>query len=174
MPWWCRVIRLVAEWSAAGAAAVVASVLLWLLLAAYAALGGALAWVDARTHRLPNRLVAALALTTLSALLAGCLLAGQPDRAGRAALAGLATGALFLALHLAAPSGLGFGDVKLAPILGALAGSLSWGHALLAAVLALFIGGLHAAVVLLATRNRRAHIAFGPALLLGTAVVLCL
>lgn len=134
--------------------------------------GTVLAVTDARTHRLPNRWVLTLNVGVIPALLVAGLLTGDPGRSLRTLLAALAAGGLFLLVHVLAPSGLGFGDVKMIPALGALAGFLSWGHVFLAITLAILIAGVHAAVVLLIKRDRRAHIAFGPALLLGTAVAL--
>ncbi|MEK8227378.1 hypothetical protein NKG05_16675 [Oerskovia sp. M15] len=51
-------------------------------------------------------------------LTAAALVDGTFDALLRAALGGLVLGAAYLALHLLNPSGLGFGDVKLAVLLG--------------------------------------------------------
>ena len=105
--------------------------------------GAALAVIDARQRRLPDRLTlpsypVALALLGLAALV-------QPGGGAhfRGALAGLGIAlALFLAQAVIYPAGLGWGDVKLAGILGLYLGWL--GLAVLAA--GLFLGYLLAAV----------------------------
>jgi leader peptidase (prepilin peptidase)/N-methyltransferase len=143
----------------------------------YLALGGAaLAVIDARERRLPDRLTlpsypVALALLGLAALL-------QPDgvRHFLGALAGLGIAlALFTVQAALYPAGLGWGDVKLAGILGLYLGWLG-----LAAVAAgLFLGYLLAAVaglVLIAAgrASRKTQLPFGPFLLAGTLATVML
>lgn len=138
--------------------------------------GAALAVIDARERRLPDRLTlpsypAALALLGLAALL-------QPG-GGRhllGALAGLGIAlALFLVQAIIYPAGLGWGDVKLAGILGLYLGWLG-----LAEVAAgLFLGYLLAAVAGLALiaagrASRKTQLPFGPFLLAGTLATIVL
>lgn len=89
----------------------------------------ALSVSDIRHRRLPN----ALTIPGAVAVLGGAAIVerGWPALAGAAALA-----AVYLVVHLAAPTGLGAGDVKLAPGLGALTGAFgteSWALAAVAA-----------------------------------------
>ncbi len=70
-------------------------------------------YTDITSYKIPNRLNLAFALTMLSV---GLLLG--PENFPRALAAGAASFAIFLVLHLAHPSGLGMGDVKLAFGLG--------------------------------------------------------
>ena len=141
----------------------------------------ALAWIaalivrtDLARHRIPDEL-------NLAAATAGGLLLLIPwDGAayGRAWLGALAVTAGMLALALVGPSGLGMGDVKLAPALGLYLGYLGWG-AVVVGVAAGFVLGAVAALGLLAREAgarrpvagalRRA-LPFGPFLLLGTLV----
>ncbi|MGW6004989.1 prepilin peptidase [Oerskovia enterophila] len=134
------------------------------------AVGSALAVVDVRTHRLPNALVLP-SYPVLALLLGGASLLGPDDGAPVRALAGglVLYGAYFL-LALA-PSGLGFGDVKLAGLLGAYLGWFGWSELVVGASAAFLLGGL-AAVVLLATRRagRRTLIPFGPFMLTGSVL----
>jgi len=86
-------------------------------------------------------------------------------------IAGLAAGALLMSvpillLHLASPASMGFGDVKLAIVLGAAVGALDWNLAIPA--LALAAGST--ATIGVCTRAR--HIAFGPGLVAGALVAL--
>jgi leader peptidase (prepilin peptidase)/N-methyltransferase len=141
----------------------------------------ALAWIaapivrtDLARHRIPDVL-------NLAAITAGGLLLLIPWDAGaygRAWLAALAVTAGLLALALITPSGLGMGDVKLAPALGLYLGYLGWG-AVLIGVVAGFVLGALAALGLLArdalarkpvSGALRRSLPFGPFLLLGTLV----
>lgn len=141
----------------------------------------ALAWIaapivrtDLARHRIPDTL-------NVAAAAAGALLLLVPadlSAYGRAWLAALAVTGVLLALALVGPSGLGMGDVKLAPALGLYLGYLGW-EAVLVGILAGFVLGALAAIAILvrdvvARRPiggalRRA-LPFGPFLLLGTLV----
>lgn len=76
----------------------------------------ALSVTDIRRRRLPN----ALTLPGAVAILAGAAAVGS---AIPALLGGLALAGLYLLVHLADPTGIGAGDVKLALGLGALTGT---------------------------------------------------
>ena len=129
----------------------------------------ALSVIDLRHQVLPNRIV--YPLTEISVVLLGVAAIGDAD--GEAFLRALvcAVGAflVFLLLHLVAPRGMGFGDVKLSFVLGLFLGWLGVGET----VLGLFLGFVYGAViglVLLATkvRSRQQPIPFGPFLAAGT------
>lgn len=74
-----------------------------------------LSWYDIRQRRLPNRLT----LPGGAAILIGAAVAG---RGVPALLGGAALTAAYLLVHLAAPTAMGAGDVKLAIGLGGLSG----------------------------------------------------
>ncbi|PPG03119.1 hypothetical protein C5E06_11935 [Pseudoclavibacter sp. RFBI5] len=130
---------------------------------AVAAVTPRLVAVDAREHRLPNRLVALIALGVLIAWVADWALHGTPNLL--AAATGAAAGAVLLVLALT--GGLGMGDVKLGAVLSWAAALVDPSLAVLLGVLAILIGGVQSVVVLARTRDRRRSIAFGPALLAG-------
>jgi leader peptidase (prepilin peptidase) / N-methyltransferase len=127
--------------------------------------------VDLAERRLPNRMVSAAgALTCLAIAVSAVVLPSSlPDRwlSDLAIGAGLMTAPL-LALHLAAPTAMGFGDVKAAVVLGACAGIVEPQLALVA----LFVASAGTAAIGLARRRR--HLPFGPGLIIGTAVALLL
>lgn len=131
-----------------------------------------LAVIDIRTHRLPDRLTGAAALSVGTLL--GLAAAGAPSLAdtGRALLGGGAVFAALGLLRLAAAGGLGFGDVKLGGVLGLALGWQGWG-AVVAGLVAGFVFGAAAALALMAGRQAtlRTAIPFGPSLILGTLVV---
>lgn len=137
----------------------------WLLLAPVAVL---LASIDHRVHRLPDRLTlpaagAAVLLLGLAALL--------PEHAGSwlsALLGGLVLGGFYFLLFLVNPSGMGFGDVKLALSLGTVLGWYGWA-VVFAGGFAGFLFGAVYGVVLIALRRagRSTGIPFGPFMIGG-------
>jgi leader peptidase (prepilin peptidase)/N-methyltransferase len=86
----------------------------------------ALSLVDLATFRLPDRIVFPLTAMVLVAFGVAAAVDHEGDRLVRGLEAGAATAALLLALHLASPRALGFGDVKLAFVLGLAMGWESW------------------------------------------------
>ena len=112
------------------------SVLQAVLLAFFAAVLVVIAVIDARTRRIPNRIVLPAALVVLVAHIAIA-----PDRAWEWAVAALGAFLFLLAAHLVYPAGLGMGDVKLALLLGA---ALGWavGPALMLGLLAAGVAGI--------------------------------
>ncbi|MFG3195527.1 prepilin peptidase [Streptomyces sp. NPDC048208] len=138
----------------------------WLALAPVATL---LAAVDLRVHRLPDPLTLPLTPAILALL---ALATWLPDHTGtyRTALYGaLALGAAYLALHLLNPSGMGFGDVKLAPALGAALGWYGWPTLMLGTFASFATGALYGlALVVVRRADRKSAIPFGPFLLTGT------
>ena len=64
----------------------------------------------------------------------------------------------------------GFGDVRLARVLGPALGYLGWTHALVGLGLMVFLGGIGGVVLSLARRSLRRRYPYGPFMLLGAAV----
>lgn len=141
------------------------------LLLVLAAAGIALAMIDIQHHRLPDVIVLPLyPVTALGLILAGFLSGSFP---GWSTLSGCliwlgTVGGLWLVTR---GRGMGLGDVKLAPVLGATLGWLSLGSALAGLGAAFLLAAVVAAGLLLTKRaQRRTAIAFGPFLLLGALV----
>ncbi|MQA27736.1 MAG: prepilin peptidase [Micromonosporaceae bacterium] len=131
-----------------------------------ALLGVLLGAIDLACLRLPDVLVKpgfVVGLVLLAALSFG---SWESLLRSLAAAALLAVGYLVLALLPGA--NLGYGDVKLAGLLGLFLGWLGWREVLIGAVLPFLLNGV-VAVVLLALRrvNRRTLVPFGPAMLVG-------
>jgi leader peptidase (prepilin peptidase)/N-methyltransferase len=71
-------------------------------------------------------------------------------------------------MALISPASLGFGDVKLAGVIGLVLGWLGIDHAVVGLLAGFLAGGVIAIVLLVAQRaGLKSHIAFGPAMLLG-------
>ncbi|MER7796872.1 A24 family peptidase [Microbacterium sp. NPDC096154] len=134
------------------------------VLAAVAAVP--LAAIDVAERRLPDVLTIPLIPATAVLL----LLPRDLDAWVGALLGAAALGGAFLALHVAHPAGLGFGDVKLAVTLGLLAGWHGW-PAVFATGAAPFACALPASLALMVTKRAR-HLALGPYLLGGAIIVL--
>ncbi|WP_169064240.1 prepilin peptidase [Geodermatophilus dictyosporus] len=132
-----------------------------------------LAQVDLAVHRLPDRVTLPAGAVCAAALLADAALLGTWPALLRALLAAAATGGVALLTALAAPSGLGLGDVKLLALLGLVLGWAGWG-VLLAGVLLGLLAGAAVSLVLVAARRAgwRTALPFGPPLLLGAVLAL--
>jgi leader peptidase (prepilin peptidase)/N-methyltransferase len=158
LTWWCLVAN--------GPADVMP--LLVVMTAACCAL-----WIiDVRWHRLPNALVYPL----YPAVLAGLALSAAIGPRGSwtsAAAGALLWGGVLVGLHvLSRGEGMGLGDVKLAPVLGAVLGWFAVSAAATGLLLAFLLGGGWALGCMLTGRSRRAAIAFGPFLIAGWALEL--
>ncbi len=92
----------------------------------------------------------------------------------KGALAGvLVMGGFYLLLALLPGGGVGGGDVRLAPLIGAVLGWLGPGHLVIGMAAGFLVGGLVAAALLVAGRaGRKTHIAYGPAMCVGAWVAI--
>lgn len=129
--------------------------------------------VDVAHHRLPDAITLPAIPLTLTVCAADRWWGSGHGDVGRAAIAGVVVGGLFLLLATVAPAAMGRGDAKLAFSIGIALGYLSWPVVLLG----LFVGFLAGSLVGLTgvvTRRLalRSAIPFGPALLLGCWLVL--
>jgi leader peptidase (prepilin peptidase) / N-methyltransferase len=128
-----------------------------------AAAGVALAMIDIDTKRLPNTIVLP-SYAVVAVLLAVAAMGDQEWwPLARAAIGAAAMFAFYFAVIFAYPAGMGFGDVKLAGLLGALMGYLSW-SALFVSTFGAFLLGAIVGVALIATSRggRKTAIPFGP------------
>ncbi len=134
-----------------------------------AAVGIALALIDLDVQRLPDALTFP-SYPVVAVLLGVAGFAGDDTGALLQALIGaLALGAFYFALWFVYPSGMGFGDVKLAPLLGAYLGWLGYDVLAVGAFLGFLYGGLVGiGLVLFKEGGRKTKVPFGPFMLLGT------
>jgi len=143
-------------------------------LAAYlylAAAGIALAMIDIDVKRLPDKIV--LPSYAVVAVLLTVAAIGDHDwwPLARAAIGAGSLFAFYFALVLAYPAGMGFGDVKLAGVLGALMGYLSWSALIVATFGAFLLGAVVGVTLILASRGgRKTAIPFGP-FMIGAALI---
>jgi leader peptidase (prepilin peptidase)/N-methyltransferase len=138
-----------------------------------AAVGLALALIDLDCKRLPDTLTLPSYPVT-AALLGGAALAGSDSGDFlKALLGGLAMFAVYFALCFAYPAGMGFGDVKLAGVLGMYTAWLGWGAWAVGLFLGFLLGGIFG-IALIASRKggRKTAVPFGPFMLLGALIAI--
>lgn len=158
---------LVALWTVSGLqsmpAADGASVLLVLAFLYLMAISVALTMIDLDTHRLPNAIVLPAYPVMIAFLTAASALSGDWGALLRGVSGMFALAAAYLLLALAVPGGMGFGDVKLAGVIGLALAYLGWGPLAVGSFGAFLLGGTFA-IVLVVTRRagRRSGIPFGP------------
>jgi leader peptidase (prepilin peptidase)/N-methyltransferase len=144
------------------------------VIVVHLALAGVGIWllaIDARTHRLPNRIV-------LPALAASLVLVGVDALVTRrtealiGALAGmLILGGFYVVLRAMSRDGIGGGDVKLAALIGLVLGWHGWQVLIIGAASAFVLGALYALALLAVKRaNRSTRIAFGPWMIIGAVL----
>lgn len=167
----------------------------WLVLVAcayFAVIAVRLTVIDVRHHLLPNRIVFPAYVVAGVLLLGGAFVHAS---AGAAALEAVPDGgaglwgvpglrvvvgaavlwALYFGLRMVYPPGMGFGDVKLAGVLGLYLGYLGWSHVFAGTFAAFLLGGLWSVALLVARRGTlKSAVPFGPFMLAGAAAVMIL
>ena len=145
-------------------------------VAAYCVLGAvgiALAAIDVRVQRLPDRLTLPTYPALLALLAVAALISHHAWPLTRAVLGGLVLGGAYLLLGVIRPGGLGGGDIKVAGLAGLALGWLGWRAVFDGAALGFLLAGA-AGLVLLAARRvtLRSQISFGPFLIGGALLAM--
>ena len=134
----------------------------------FGAVAVALAFIDFDTHTLPNVIVLPTYPVILVLLALSCMIEGDWWALIRAMIAGAALWGFYFILAVAWPGGMGFGDVKLAGVVGMLLGWVGWGAVVVGGFGAFVLGGIASAVLMATGRvGRKDGVPFGPWLLLG-------
>lgn len=139
----------------------------------FAAIGVALALIDLDCRRLPNAIV--LPSYPVIAVLLTFSAWWQHDWSAllRAGIGAALLFGFYFALAAAYPSGMGFGDVKLAGLLGALLGYMSWATLVIGAFAGFLLGAVVGVAVLASRRGtRRSALPFGPFMVAGTLLAI--
>ncbi len=133
----------------------------------------ALAACDALGFLLPRRILYPTAVCTALALLAATAVQQQWSRLGVAAVCGAGALAVFWVLHAARPAWLGFGDVRLAGLLGGGLGWLGPGYVFVALIAANLAGALVGVGLVAAGRaTSKTPLPYGVFLVAATVAVL--
>lgn len=136
--------------------------------------------IDLDTLRLPDRLVLPFLAVSVPLLVAVSAGLHEPDRITAAFTGALVYFGFLFLVHLAlGPRALGFGDVKLAAVMGLYVGWVEAEpmRALALVMWAMFLGFITGAligVVLFVTRKRSRHYPFGPFLVFGSLAAILL
>ena len=136
-----------------------------------AMIGALSAYVDARTHRLPNAYTVAMAI----GVVLGLVVDGVISPLWQERLMGALIGALIwfvpIALLNRLPGGMGGGDVKLAPVLGAVVGSVGLHAAIFALALSFVSAGVAALwKIVVGSAGTKTRVPMGP-WMIGSALV---
>lgn len=137
--------------------------------------------IDLQLQRIPDRITFPTLALSLPLIVVVSLQHDTADAIQAALIGGAAYFLLLFATHLVYPAGMGFGDVKLALVMGLYLGWLGWSPlypvagplrlVLYALMLGCLIGVVFGVTVQVVTRKRGAF-PFGPALALGCLVVI--
>lgn len=140
--------------------------------------------VDLRVYRIPDRVNFPSMVIGLGLIVVSSLERGAPELIGAALAGGLTYASMLFLAHLAYPRGMGWGDVKLAWLMGFYVGWVTWDDGTLVeqylfvlrgVILAFGIGSLLGAVFgggyALARRSAKAVFPYGPSLAIGCLVV---
>ena len=152
----------------AAAAVVAPDVWTAILLGALVSMLPAIAVIDLEHRIIPNRMMYPSLLVFPALVLLAWALGGEVDPI-RALLGALAYGGGLLVVA-AVSGGMGFGDVKLATVIGIALGGLGLRYVAVAAAAGILAGGVAAAGALALGRGRKSAIPFGPAIALGAIV----
>ncbi|WP_067200667.1 prepilin peptidase [Microbacterium sp. XT11] len=135
------------------------------------AIGTWLLIIDARTHRLPNRIVLPTLAAVLVAAATDAALTGSAAALLRALAGLLVLGGFFTLLRIVSRAGLGGGDVKLAALLGFVLAWHGWQELAIGAASAFVLAALYALVLLALRRaDGETRIAFGPWMIMGAVI----
>ena len=148
----------------------------WLVLAAglyYLVMAWRLTVIDIKHHLLPNRIVFPSAGIAGVLLLLASLFMADAGAALRTVLGGVVLWAVYVGLRLVYPAGMGYGDVKLAFVLGLYLGFVGWPAVLWGTLLAFVLGALWGLALMAARHGTgKTEIPFGPFMLTGALVML--
>jgi leader peptidase (prepilin peptidase) / N-methyltransferase len=147
----------------------------WLLpaLLYLAAISIALTMIDLELKRLPNAIVFPSYPVAAGLLVLAALSQGEPGRLVRAAIGGAALYAFYFVLMAVYPSGMGFGDVKLAGVLGLYLGWFGWQYLVVGGFFGFLVGGIVGLILMtLGRAGRKTAIPFGPYMIVGAWLAL--
>ncbi|MDP3968354.1 MAG: A24 family peptidase [Nocardioides sp.] len=167
LAWRCAVVG-----ALTGALLVLGTGAAWVLLVLVplVPLGLALAVIDWRTRLLPYVLVApSYVVVGVLVLLVG-VIEGDVDLLVRATVGWLGSFAVFYLLNLVSPRGMGYGDVRLAGVLGMALGAVGWIELVVGMYAGFLVGGVLGLVLsVLRVVDRKAY-PFGPFMLAGAVL----
>ena len=125
--------------------------------------------IDFQRQIIPNYIVYPTIFVSIPLLAVAALAGGDWGSFGRALMGGTLAWLALLVIHLISPAGMGFGDVRLAFVLGMFLGWIDLAHVLTGLFLGvLLISAVGLVLAALRLRSLQEHIAFGPFLAAGS------
>lgn len=139
----------------------------------FAFMGVVLSIIDIKTFQLPTKLIAISGSVSITLLALASVIMGDYKLLLNMLIGLSITGGFYGLIWIVKPAALGFGDVRLAPVVGAILGWLSIGHSTLA-VLFPYIILSFALIPLMALKvvNGKTKIPFGPWIIGGTILAI--
>lgn len=124
--------------------------------------------IDIDTFRLPNAITKPLAVACLVLFGGAALINGEYDRLWSMAFGPVFIAGILFLVNRIRPNGMGLGDVKYAIPMGLALGYFGYGTVIVGYFFALFIGVAWGMVLIgIHGKSRKAHMPFGPGLVLG-------
>ena len=165
-------LRLALASAVAGALVGLGTGLQWWLvvLVPLVPLGVALAFIDWHTRLLPARLVLPATIVVVAAAVVGAAVSGDTDDLVRAGIGLLVARSFYWVLWFVHSAGMGFGDVRLAALLGAALGHLGWGQLVVGTYAGFLLFGIPGLLLAVVRRDRsllKVAYPYGPFMLLG-------
>jgi leader peptidase (prepilin peptidase)/N-methyltransferase len=131
----------------------------------------AISLIDLEHYIIPNRIVYPTLFGGFALLVLAAGAEGDWKPLERALIGSAVFWGILLLIHLVSPRGMGFGDVRLAAVLGLFLGWLGLGYVGLAFFLGFLLGAIVGLILMvLRRRGRKDHIPFGPFLAAGAVV----
>ena len=144
------------------------------VIGVHLALAGIGIWllaIDARTHRLPNRIVLPALAASLVLVGVDALVTQRTDALLGALVEMLILGGFYVVLRAMSRGGIGGGDVKLAALIGLVLGWHGMQVLVIGAASAFVLGAIYALALMAVKRaNRSTRIAFGPWMIIGAVL----
>jgi len=135
----------------------------------------ALTLIDLRTHRLPREISYATLGLGVPWLIGSAVMSGDHYRVGGLVLGALGALVVMAGLYLISRGGLGDGDVRLSPLLGAYLGWIGPAEVIGGFYLSFVLGAIAGVILMMgSTAHRKTAIPFGPFLAAGTLLVIVL
>lgn len=154
--------------AATGVAAAIAASLVLIAFLYFAAISVSLALIDLDTGRLPNVIVLPAYLVGFASLATAAVVGSDLVALIRLAIGAVALGLIYFVIAFIRPGGMGFGDVKLAGVIGMFLGFLGWPQLIVGGSFAFLLGGLFAVGLLVSRKaSTKSGVPFGPWMLLA-------
>ena len=121
------------------------------------------AYVDAQTHRLPNAYTAAMGIGVSVGVIVGVIISPLWQQRLIGCVAGALIWTIPIALLNRLPGGMGGGDVKLAPVLGAMVGTVGIQAAVSSLALSFVLAGFAALwKIVIGSAGTKSRVPMGP------------